>query len=40
MWYPMGKPKTPGVFHMLKGDYGQNKICKQRDEDFGEGWHR
>ena len=42
MWYPMGKPQAPGLFHQLKGAYGQNKICKQREHpgDAGGGWHR
>ena len=22
MWYPLGKPSGPGVFHLLKGAYG------------------
>jgi hypothetical protein len=23
MWYPLGKPSGPGMFHLLKGAYGE-----------------
>ncbi len=37
MWYPLGKPESLGVFHLLKGEYGQNKICKQRNHAGDQG---
>ncbi len=37
MWYPLGKPESLGVFHVLKGEYGQNKICKQRNHAGDQG---
>ena len=40
MWYPLGKPQAPGVWHVLEGAYGQNKVCKQRARPGDQGWHR
>jgi hypothetical protein len=40
MWMPLGKPEAPGLFHMLKGAYGQNKVCKEREHAGGDGWRR
>lgn len=40
MWYPLGKPANPNLFHALLGAYGENKVCKQRAHPGGEGnWH-
>lgn len=38
MFFPLGKPTLPGVFHSLEGGYGANKTCKQRDQPGSQGW--
>ena len=38
---PLGKPSAPGsMFHTLKGAYGQNKVCKERNHPGGDSWRR
>jgi len=40
MFFPMGKPTLPGMFHTLEGSYGANKTCKQRGHPGSQGWHK
>jgi hypothetical protein len=39
MWFPMGKPAPGQMFYELRGAYGANKTCKERDHPGSQGWH-
>jgi len=38
MWYPLGKPAAGAMFYELRGGYGANKTCKERDHPGSQGW--
>lgn len=38
MWFPLGKPSAGAMFYELRGAYGANKTCKERDHPGSQGW--